>query len=459
VDAHTTGDYAPLLYRTRDFGASWTKIVTGLPTGQPSGSFTRMILEDTKKAGLLFAGTESGMFVSFDDGDHWQSLQLNLPNTSYRDGLVVGNDLVVGTYGRGIWILDDISPLRQITPATLAEAAHLFAPGGAVRVHRNVNQDTPFPPEVPHALNPPEGTLIYYSLGAAPQGEVTLEVLDAAGNTVRHLSSVPVQPVAEAARPPEPNFWIARPEPLPTAIGINRASWDLRYDAPPAFSRSFEINANPGLTPASPEGPLVAPGTYTVRLTVSGQSMTSSVRVTNDPRARVTLPDLLAQAEMQKRMWRDMSEAWDGYQQATALRASLAADTMPDAPAGVAAAARTLLLRIDTVAGNAAPRVGGFGGGRRGGAAAQNFVAINGSFGRLLNGQDNADQAPTEATRAAFAGACEDLGKAVTGWNEIRDQGLAAVNAAGGSHNMAALAATGEPLPLPNCALTVSRRR
>ncbi|MFI5214831.1 MAG: hypothetical protein ACHQU8_09870, partial [Gemmatimonadales bacterium] len=160
VDAHTAGDYAPLIYRTRDYGATWTKIVTGLPTGEASGSFARMILEDTRKAGLLFAGTESGVFVSFDDGDRWQSLQLNLPNTSYRDAAVVGNDLVVGAYGRGIWILDDISPLRLMTPEIAAESVHLFAPGGAVRVRRNVNQDTPFPPEVPHALNPPEGAIV-----------------------------------------------------------------------------------------------------------------------------------------------------------------------------------------------------------------------------------------------------------------------------------------------------------
>ncbi len=134
ADLHVAGDYKPYFFRTHDYGKTWTAIVTGLPTGQPSGSFARVIRADTKKAGLLFAGTESGMYVSFDDGDNWQSLQLKLPNTSYRDIVIHGNDLVVGTYGRGIWVLDDFSPLRQITPATAAEPVHLFA---SVRIRRS----------------------------------------------------------------------------------------------------------------------------------------------------------------------------------------------------------------------------------------------------------------------------------------------------------------------------------
>src|SRR5207245_1246930 len=264
VDFHVTGDYKPSFFRTRDYGTTWTAIVHGLPTDQPSGSFARVIREDTKQAGLLFAGTESGMYVSFDDGDDWQSLQLNLPTTSYRDLVIHGNDLVVGTYGRGIWVLDDYSPLRQITPATMREPVHLFAPGDAKRVRRNVGADTPFPPEVPHALNPPDGAIIYYYLAAPPVGEIALDVLDAGGAVVRHLSGAPVEPVKEAAQPPEPNFWIATPRPLPTAAGTNRVNWDLRAEAPLALAHTFEINANPGLTPPSPEGPLVTPGVSTL---------------------------------------------------------------------------------------------------------------------------------------------------------------------------------------------------
>ena len=450
VDGHGTGDYAPLFFRTRDYGRTWTKIVTGLPTSQPSGSFAQVIRADTKRAGLLFAGTESGMFVSFDDGDHWQSLQLNLPNTSCRDALVTGNDLVVGTYGRGIWILDDISPLRQMTPEIAAEDVHLFAPGDAIRVHRNVNQDTPFPPEVPHALNPPEGAIVYYWLKAKPAGEVTLDVVDASGTAVRHLSSVPVPPVAEAVRPPEPRFWLASPQSLPVNAGINRATWDLRYDAPPAFSHSFEINANPGLTPASPEGPLALPGTYTVRLTVGGRTYTRTVKVTNDPRSPGTPAALAAQHDLQMKIDRGIGEAWDGYEQAVALRNAVAADTDSSAVPELAKAVRSLAARIDTVAGNPAPgRAPAFF--RRGAAAPPSFVGVNGELGRQLNAQDLADAAPTEATLAAWTAACRDLASAVTRWRAIRDQGVAGLDSLLAKSGRPALTGNGAPLVAPTC--------
>ena len=460
MDGHATGDYSPLFYRTRDFGRTWSRIVTGLPTGQASGSFAQVIRADTRRAGLLFAGTASGMFVSFDDGDRWQSLQLDLPNTSYRDAVIAGNDLVVGTYGRGIWILDDISPLRQMTPALAAEDVHLFTPGDAIRVHRNVNQDTPFPPEVPHAPNPPEGAIVYYWLKQKPAGEVTLDVLDGSGAVVRHLSSIATPPVAEAARPPEPGFWVATPQSLPAAAGLNRTNWDLRYDAPPAFSHSFEINANPGLTPASPEGPMALPGTYTIRLTVDGNTYSRSLKVTNDPRSPATPAALAAQHDLQMRIDRGMGEASEGYRRATALRAALAVDTGSSAPADVVAAARGLDARLDTVAGNPAPRGGAFF--RRGGPTAPpSFVAVNGSLGRQLNAQDLADAAPTAAMLGDYAAACRDLRNAVTDWNGIIDRGLAGLNTLLAGHALTTLAPAGQALAVPACASggTASRAR
>ncbi|HKN68888.1 MAG TPA: hypothetical protein VJW73_21535, partial [Gemmatimonadaceae bacterium] len=173
LDLYRIGDYTPYIYRTRDFGKTWTRITSGLPENQPSGSFARFVRGDTQKRGLLFAGTESGVYVSFDDGDHWQSLQENLPNTSVRDAVIKDNDLVITTYGRGFWVLDDISPLRQIAPTVASEPVRIFRPGDAYRVRRNVGADTPFPPEVPHALNPPEGAIVDYWLGASPHGDVT----------------------------------------------------------------------------------------------------------------------------------------------------------------------------------------------------------------------------------------------------------------------------------------------
>jgi len=372
--------------------------------------------------------------------------------------VITGNDLVVGTYGHGIWILDDISPLRQMTPDMAAEDVHLFKPGGAVRVHRNVNQDTPFPPEVPHALNPPDGAIIYYWLKAKPAGAVTLDVVDASGSVVRHLSSVPAAPVSEAARPPEPNFWVAAPQALPASAGINRTSWDLRYDSPGAFSHSFEINANPELTPPSPQGPMAPPGTYTIRLTVGARQYTGTVTVTNDPRSPASAAAVAAQHALQMKIDRGMTEKWDGYHQAAALRTSVAADTGSSLPADVVQAAKELLARIDTVAGSMGPGRA-FALFRRGGPAAPpSFVAVNGNLGRQLNGQDNADMAPTPSMLADYAGACQDLAKAVTRWRAIRGRELVGLNAVLGGHGLPTLTATGPDLAPPACGETPRHR-
>jgi hypothetical protein len=445
LDLHNTGDYTPHVYRTHDYGKTWTAIVTGLATDQPSGSFARTIREDTKRQGLLFAGTESGMYVSFDDGDNWQSLQLNLPNTSYRDIVVKGNDLVVGTYGRGIWVLDDFSPLRQIQASTAAEPAHLFAPGEATRLRRNVGADTPFPPEVPHALNAPDGALIYYYLGSKPAGDIILDVLDAAGAVVRHMSSAAVTPVKEFAQPPEPSFWVFSPSPLPTDVGTNRVNWDLRADDPPAFSHSYEINANPGLTPPSPEGPLVAPGVYTVRLTVGGKSYTQPVTVVNDPRSPATVADVRAQAALQSKIVDGMKAAWDGYRQVAALRVLVAADSaLP--------AAKTFDSTLAAVGGNPEGRggFGGFGGPR----PAPTFVGVNGNLTNQLNALENGDMAPTPAMLAAYVAGCNDLKSAVTTWAAINGAALTAFNAVLTQNNLKPIPGAAPLLAVPACGAT-----
>ena len=448
IDGHRDGDYLPYFYRTRDYGKTWTKIVNGLPTDEPSGSFARVIRADTKKAGLLFAGTESSMYVSFDDGDHWQSLRLNLPNTSYRDATIKGNDLVVGTYGRGIWILDDISPLRQMTSDIENEPAHLFAPGTAVRVRRNVNQDTPFPPEVPHALNPPPGAIIYYALGAAPHGDITLDILDAQGHVVRHMSSAPIAPVKEASHPPEPNFWLATPRPLPTAVGLNRVNWDIRYDDPPAFRHSFEINANPGLTPVSPQGPLALPGVYTVRLTVNGKSYTQHVTVTNDPRSPATAADLVYQHALEMKLYAGVQEAWEGHDQAQTL--DKAAEAAVASAADLADSAKAFEARVDSVGGSTE------GGGRRfffrgrGAATPPNFVAVNGDLIRQLGTVGQGDIRPTPAMEAAYVSGCKDLAKAVTAWRAVNAKELPAFNAMLSRHGLHPVAPAA-PLPVPTC--------
>ncbi|HEY2163769.1 MAG TPA: hypothetical protein VGH04_07265, partial [Gemmatimonadaceae bacterium] len=455
VDYHTTGDYTPHFYRTHDFGKSWIKIVNGMRTDQPSGSFARVIRADTKRSGLLFAGTESSMYVSFDDGDDWQSLQLDLPNTSYRDIVIKDNDLVVGTYGRSIWILDDYSPLRQMTPAIESESAHLFKPGDAIRVRRNVNGDTPLPPEVPHALNPPPGAIVYYYLGAKPSSDLTLEVRDAAGNVVRHYSSAAIPPLNE---PPltVPNHWIAIPRPMTTDVGTNRINWDIRYDSPHAFTHSYSINANEGETPASPEGPLALPGTYTLKLTMDGKSYSQTVNVKNDPRSPATAGDLRAQHDLQMKLYDGIKTAYAGYEQVSATRTALAAiqKSNPPPPPDVAAAIAALDTRLVAAAG-AQP-------GQRGrGAGAGNpgptpeppaFATINGTMVRQLETLDSGDMAPTDPQRAAFFVVCNELHGRIASWAALNGKEIVALNALLAKNNLAQVAAakTSE-LRMPVC--------
>ena len=450
VDLHRIGDYAPYLFRTHDYGKTWTKIVTDLPVNQANGSFARVIRNDTKKAGLLFAGTESGVFVSFDDGDHWQSLMQNLPNTSYRDMRIKDNDLIVATYGRGFWVLDDFSMLRQISSATATEPAHLFKPGDAYRLRRNVGADTPLPPEVPHALNPADGVIIDYWLAQAPGSDITLDVLDASGASVRHLSSAPMPPVNEAARPPNPNFWLAAPAPLPKRAGTNRTNWDLRYDEPLALSHSFEINANPGRTPASPEGPLALPGVYTLKLMVDGRTYSQAVTVRGDPRSPATPAALGAQHAFQMQLVDGLRSSFEGRRLALALRDALRGAV----PAGaqpelgdLATRAAALSAQLDTVAGLDATR----GARTQTGVPIPSFSGLNNTLASRLNAQDLGDLAPTPAVLSAYRATCKDLATLLIAWQRISTTELGGFNTALTARGRAALALPASALKPPSC--------
>ncbi len=284
VDNSHAGDSTPHIFRTRDYGKSWQSIIAGLPTDEPTGSFVQVVREDPLKQGLLFAGTETSVYVSFDDGDHWQSLRLNLPTTSYRDLKIHNNDLIAGTYGRAIWILDDITPLEQMRAEIANESGHLFVPEIAIRAHRDVNQNTPFPAEVPHALNPPQGAIIDYYLGQ-PAKTLQLQILDSAGNLVRSYSNAPIPPLDQPS-PPVHSVWLRPRLPLPATAGAHRVTWDLRYPTPPAirFNYGDSMGAVPGDTPFTPEGPLALPGNYTVKLIVDGASYSQPLVVKEDPR-------------------------------------------------------------------------------------------------------------------------------------------------------------------------------
>lgn len=429
VDLHGTADYKPYFYRTRDYGKTWTDITTGLPADEPSGSFARVIRADTKRAGLLFAGTESAVYVSFNDGDNWQSLMQNLPNTSYRDMVIHENDLVVGTYGRGFWVLDDFSPLRELTSEIAQEPAHLFKPGDAIRVRRNVNGDTPFPPEVPHAQNPPLGAVIYYSLGSKPSGEVRIEISDASGKIVRHMSSNDA-PYANDPPAPVPDFWLEKPHPLPTEVGMNRINWNIRHDGTPAFFHdvSSVMGAVAGDTPASPEGPLALPGVYTVKLFVDGKSYTQTVTVKNDPRSPAKAAELEAQHNLQMNLYDGASEARQGYNQVVAMR-SIVADILKANPTGaVATAATDFDAKLAAAGGTVPTGRRGFGGGGGGGGAAPSFVAVNGAFVRQLETLDFGDMAPSDPMMIANVMAYNQLKAALANWKTLNDKDLSVFN-------------------------------
>jgi len=451
VDLQRSGDYTPYIFRTRDYGKNWTRITAGLPVNEPAGSFARVVRSDTKRKGLLFAGTESSAYVSFDDGDHWQSLRNNLPTTSVRDITIKDNDLIIATYGRGFWVLDDYSSLRQLSGATVNEPAHLFQPGDAFRVRRNVGSDTPFPPEVPHALNPVDGAIIDYWLSASLSSEVTLDVLDNAGAVVRHFSSAPRAPVSEAARPPHPNFWVATPFALPKNPGANRTNWDLRYDSPTALTHSFEINANPGLTPSSPLGPLALPGVYTLKLTVEGRTYTAPAAVKPDPRSPATLVALRAQHDLQMKIVDAMSAAFESHRIAQALRDALRGAI----PAGAApelsdAAARAVALaaQIDTVAGLDAARGRGRGAGP---APPPSFRGINEALVQQLESQENADMAPTPAALAAYTATCKELSTVAAAWQRLSTTELGTFNKIFVGPGRTAVALPAGTLKIPTC--------
>ena len=432
------GDAAPYVYRTHDYGKTWMKIVTGLPASTSSGAFVQVVRADPKQRGLLFAGTESGVFVSFDDGDHWQSLMLNLPTTIINDIAIHSNDLILGTYGRGIWVLDDYSVLRQLGGPSASVSTRLFKPGDAIRVRRNVDFNTPFPKEEPQAQNPPQGAVIYYALGARPNGDVALDVLDARGNVVRHMTSAPAQAVREAPRAPLEQFWLAPPTSLSASVGLNRAVWDLRYDAPPVFAHTFAFNGNPGTTPAIPEGPLALPGVYTVRLTVDGKSYRQPLTVHPDPRTHVAPATSAAQHALMMRLYTAVQATWADFKPASALRAAVRKTAPDDTTSEVEKAARALAAKLDSIAGDSLVD------GRQvwdGPPATWSFADLNGEFGLELTAQDAADQMPPRPVLALARSSCTELAKLVARWTKVVRGDLAQFNELLSRHGASRIAA------------------
>jgi len=320
-------DLTPYIYRTHDGGRTWQLITTGIPDGETINA----VREDPARHGLLFAGSERATYVSFDDGDHWQSLRLNMPATSVRDLMVKDNDLVVATHGRGFWILDDITPLRQMSAAVTAADAHLFAPATATRVRWNMNTDTPLPPDEPAGENPPDGAVLHYWLKGDQAGPVILEILDGEGALIRRYASTdPVEPIDPNLN--VPTYWLRPSRSLSARAGLHRFVWDLHYTPLPG-GRGLPIAAVAHNTVPVPNAPWVMPGGYTVKLTVGGKSYTQSLRVRMDPRVTTPEAGIAQQFALSKEMYDGMVAVNDALGRLREIRAQVG-DRLGRAPKG-----------------------------------------------------------------------------------------------------------------------------
>ncbi|HBB95794.1 MAG TPA: hypothetical protein DC054_10420, partial [Blastocatellia bacterium] len=455
------------IYRTHDGGKTWTRIVSGLPVDERTGSQVHVIREDPKQKGLLFAGTETTVYVSFDDGDHWQSLRLNLPSTSIRDMVFHTddhmNDLVIGTYGRGFWVLDDMSPLRDIAAkaaAIAAAPAYLFKPGDAIRSRMNGNWDQPMNPELAHAPNPPFGALIYYHLSTKPAGEIKLQIYDSANKLVRTITSTP-PPMYQ--RPPYPDYWLmpSSERALSTNVGTNRINWDLRYDDPPGYNPDInnQMNSAPGQVTPAPHGPLALPGTYTVKLLVDGATYTQTLVVHNDPRigeSATMMSGLRAQNKLAMAAVQGMKDSYAANQEVAAVRAQLAAIGRGSLPPEVATAATALDTKLATIGGATRGGRGGGGGGGFGAPARAPgsvipFTSINALYNTVLAplSQNGIDMPPTKAEVDTWESGCKEFTATLNAWKTMLSVDLVAFNSLQSKNNLAPLKITPTAMATP----------
>jgi photosystem II stability/assembly factor-like uncharacterized protein len=424
INTFRLDDLRPHIFRTRDFGASWQEIVVGLPGNAPSNA----VREDPERKGLLFAGTENSVYVSFNDGDSWQALQLNLPHTSMRDLAIHGDDLIVGTHGRSFWILDDITPLRQLNDAVAKSSAHLFAPQEALRWRWNRNPDTPLPPEVSAGANPPDGAIIDYILSSHAQGPVALEIRDAHGELVRRYSSTDKPPSVEkiAAEYPIPMYWVRPAQILSAEEGMHRFVWDLHYEPPKALEREFPISAIVHNTPLTPLGAWVLPGSYMVKLTMEGKDYTQPLIVKMDPRIHSSLDDLRKQQEMEMGAVEGMNESYEALTEVKSVRGQL--KDLTGKVAGNEKFAKDLAALDQECAELEGATQPNFNGVPPTGKQPENFSTLNQHFATILAVADSADAAPTTQAAAAY----QDLEESETSlrkrWSALREREILDLN-------------------------------
>ena len=419
VNRFRLDDLHPYIYRTHDGGESWTKIVNGIPDDEPVNT----VREDPQRKGLLFAGTERTVYVSFDDGDHWQSLRLNLPATSIRDLVIHGDDVVVGTHGRSFWILDNITPLRQIDLAIVGSDVRLFTPQITYRVRRDNNTDTPLPPEEPAGKNPPDGAMLDYFLKSEAK-EVDIEIVDSSGKAIRKFSSADKSEQINESKLNIPTYWI-RPQQIPsTAPGMHRFVWDLRYPAPQSVRHEYPISAIYRDTPRLPLGPAALPGRYTVKLTVNGKNYTQPLMIKTDPRVKASEDDLRRQFELETGIVSIMSESYGALQQVRTLREQL--------KAAKARAKQARLIRdigaLEQRAAELQGSEGGWGALFLSTPEGRSLTRLNVGLNTLLSAVDSADAAPTSGESGTFHDVEAALKQQLTVWNEIKSKDVPALN-------------------------------
>ena len=406
-------DLKPYIYRTRDGGKSWQSIVVGLPADAPVNA----VREDPMRRGMLYAATERAVWISFDDGDHWQSLQLNLPHTSMRDLIVHNQDLILATHGRSFWVLDDIGPLRAEVEA---KTVTLLKPSPAIRVRRSTGTDTPIPPDEASGRNPPNGAVIDYYLPQASRGALSIAIFDSSGTLVRRVSSADAVGFSAEEREKEliPQYWIRQPKALAASAGMHRFVWDLHGMTPRAARRSFPISAVPQDTPQEPQGPLAAPGIYRVRLETDGHHVEQAVMVLPDPRVTAQQQDYNAQFALAKSLAEALDASSAKSQEIKALRAQIKKLHTPQA-AAVAAQAKELDEHFDSLMEHGIDA-----GGQRG------LERVNGEILSLYTQVGNADAAPTQAQQALAGSLMKEWHTLATAAAQISQEDLVPLNQA-----------------------------
>jgi photosystem II stability/assembly factor-like uncharacterized protein len=400
-------DLHPYIYRTRDGGKTWTKITNGIPDDENVNA----VREDTQRQGLLFAGTERAVYVSFDDGDHWQSLRLNMPATSVRDLAIKDDDVLAGTHGRGFWILDDITPLRQMDDKATSANAYLFAPQTAMRIRWDTNTDTPLPPDVPAGKNPPDGAIIDYYLKTDASSPVTLEVLDSSGKLVRkYASNDPVPPPNPEL--PIPTYWLRPPQVLSGKAGFHRFLWDVHLAPVPGMAPMYPIAAVYKNTAPMPTSPWAIPGKYTVVLAVDGQRYTRDLTLVMDPRVKTSVADLQKQFDLSNRLYEQLLQLQPTVEEATKLREQLKAQAEKAKGTPEEAKVEALSQKLNALLGT-----GGF---FRRGPQTETLNGVHGSIFFLLLTMQETDAAPTPVQANAIPALEKSAQAVLQRWKELQ---------------------------------------